>query len=160
MIWQAEFEQKQVDMREQVVKFEKFIQENDAKRIRAEAKAKQVASVTETIQSACPFFGALMVPTQEAQYVVIDKSYHRLKIVKSLERDSYPQLFVGYFTPNNLHPISQSATAVLLDLRLVRILYCGTQERRILDQQAAELRKLEKELSLAMAEVSKRTSIM
>lgn len=40
--WQAEFAQKQVDMREQVVKFEKFIQENDAKRIRAEAKAKQV----------------------------------------------------------------------------------------------------------------------
>eukprot|EP00752_Nemacystus_decipiens_P012126 g10751.t1 len=66
---EAEFEQKQVDMREQVVKFEKFIQENDAKRIRAEAKAKQ--------------------------------------------------------------------------------------ERRILDQQAAELRKLEKELSLAMAEEAK-----
>lgn len=42
--WQAEFEQKQVDMREQVVKFEKFIQENDAKRIRAEAKAKQVGT--------------------------------------------------------------------------------------------------------------------
>ncbi|CBJ31072.1 conserved unknown protein [Ectocarpus siliculosus] len=66
---EAEFEQKQVDMREQVVKFEKFIQENDAKRIRAEAKAKQ--------------------------------------------------------------------------------------ERRILDQQAAELRKLEKELSSAMAEEAK-----
>lgn len=32
-----------MDMREQVVKFEKFIQENDAKRIRAEAKAKQVS---------------------------------------------------------------------------------------------------------------------
>lgn len=31
-----------MDMREQVVKFEKFIQENDAKRARAEAKAKQV----------------------------------------------------------------------------------------------------------------------
>lgn len=31
-----------MDMREQVVKFEKFIQENDAKRVRAEAKAKQV----------------------------------------------------------------------------------------------------------------------
>lgn len=31
-------------MREQVVKFEKFIQENDAKRIRAEAKAKQVGT--------------------------------------------------------------------------------------------------------------------
>lgn len=43
--WQAEFEQKQVDMREQVVKFEKFIQENDAKRIRAEAKAKQVGTL-------------------------------------------------------------------------------------------------------------------
>ncbi|CAM9111371.1 unnamed protein product [Hapterophycus canaliculatus] len=66
---EAEFEQKQVDMREQVVKFEKFIQENDAKRIRAEAKAKQ--------------------------------------------------------------------------------------ERRILDQQAAELRKLEKELAMAMAEEAK-----
>lgn len=39
---QAEFEQKQMDMRDQVVKFEKFIQENDAKRARAEAKAKQV----------------------------------------------------------------------------------------------------------------------
>ncbi|CAN0187108.1 unnamed protein product [Pylaiella littoralis] len=66
---EAEFDQKQVDMREQVVKFEKFIQENDAKRIRAEAKAKQ--------------------------------------------------------------------------------------ERRILDQQAAELRKLENELSMAMAEEAK-----
>lgn len=31
-----------MDMRDQVVKFEKFIQENDAKRARAEAKAKQV----------------------------------------------------------------------------------------------------------------------
>lgn len=68
MIWQAEFEQKQVDMREQVVKFEKFIQENDAKRIRAEAKAKQVASVTETIQSACPFFGALVVPRRHRKH--------------------------------------------------------------------------------------------
>ncbi|CAM9403595.1 unnamed protein product, partial [Sphacelaria rigidula] len=38
---EAEFEQKQTDMREQVIKFEKFIQENDAKRARAEAKAKQ-----------------------------------------------------------------------------------------------------------------------
>ena len=34
------FEVKQAKMREQVLKFEKFIQENDAKRIRAEAKAK------------------------------------------------------------------------------------------------------------------------
>eukprot|EP01036_Dinobryon_divergens_P033709 gene33709-43566_t len=36
-----QFEQKQAKMREQVLKFEKFIQENDAKRQRAEAKAKQ-----------------------------------------------------------------------------------------------------------------------
>jgi chromosome segregation ATPase len=35
-----QFELKQAKMREQVLKFEKFIQENDAKRQRAEAKAK------------------------------------------------------------------------------------------------------------------------
>ena len=39
-----------MDMREQVVKFEKFIQENDAKRIRAEAKAKQVGSRSVSIR--------------------------------------------------------------------------------------------------------------
>ncbi|CAM9150943.1 unnamed protein product, partial [Choristocarpus tenellus] len=38
---EAEFEQKQMEMRDQVLKFEKFIQENDAKRTRAETKAKQ-----------------------------------------------------------------------------------------------------------------------
>jgi len=36
----VQFEMKQGKMREQVLKFEKFIQENDAKRQRAEAKAK------------------------------------------------------------------------------------------------------------------------
>ena len=35
------FEMKQAKMREQVLKFEKFIQENDAKRQRADAKSKQ-----------------------------------------------------------------------------------------------------------------------
>lgn len=35
------FEVKQAKMREQVLKFEKFIQENDAKRLRAELKSKQ-----------------------------------------------------------------------------------------------------------------------
>ena len=35
-----QFENKQLKMREQVLKFEKFIQENDAKRLRAEAKAR------------------------------------------------------------------------------------------------------------------------
>lgn len=34
------FEIKQAKMREQVLKFEKFIQENDAKRLKAETKAK------------------------------------------------------------------------------------------------------------------------
>ena len=34
------FELKQAKLREQVLKFEKFIQENDSKRLRAEAKAK------------------------------------------------------------------------------------------------------------------------
>lgn len=49
---QAEFEQKQMDMRDQVVRFEKFIQENDAKRARAEAKAKQVRFREQTL---CPY---------------------------------------------------------------------------------------------------------
>jgi hypothetical protein len=35
------FEEKQAKMREQVLKFEKFIQENDAKRKRADTKEKQ-----------------------------------------------------------------------------------------------------------------------
>ncbi|CAK9000338.1 Cilia- and flagella-associated protein 73 (Flagella-associated protein 73) (Modifier of inner arms 2 protein) (Mia2p) [Durusdinium trenchii] len=37
---QREFEKKQFEMKEQVARFEKFVQENDAKRSRAEAKAK------------------------------------------------------------------------------------------------------------------------
>lgn len=41
------FEEKQAKMREQVLKFEKFIQENDAKRIRAELKAKQERKLYE-----------------------------------------------------------------------------------------------------------------
>lgn len=41
------FEEKQGKMREQVLKFEKFIQENDAKRIRAEVKAKQERKLYE-----------------------------------------------------------------------------------------------------------------
>ena len=38
----VQFELKQLKMRDQVLKFEKFIQENDAKRLRAEIKIKQV----------------------------------------------------------------------------------------------------------------------
>lgn len=37
---QRKFEKNQQDMKEQVLKFEKFIQENDAKRHRAELKIK------------------------------------------------------------------------------------------------------------------------
>lgn len=43
----ALFESKQSKMREQVLKFEKFIQENDAKRMRAEIKAKQERKLYE-----------------------------------------------------------------------------------------------------------------
>lgn len=43
----ALFESKQAKMREQVLKFEKFIQENDAKRMRAEIKAKQERKIYE-----------------------------------------------------------------------------------------------------------------
>jgi hypothetical protein len=54
------FENKQAKMREQVLKFEKFIQENDAKRLRAENKAKaerklfmekldEIAALTDSI---------------------------------------------------------------------------------------------------------------
>eukprot|EP01038_Epipyxis_sp_PR26KG_P007741 gene7741-10518_t len=42
-----QFELKQAKMREQILKFEKFIQENDAKRQRAEAKAKQERKLYE-----------------------------------------------------------------------------------------------------------------
>ena len=42
-----QFELKQAKMREQVLKFEKFIQENDAKRLRAEARAKQERKLYE-----------------------------------------------------------------------------------------------------------------
>lgn len=56
------FENKQAKMREQVLKFEKFIQENDAKRLRAENKAKaerkqfmekldEIAALSENIKS-------------------------------------------------------------------------------------------------------------
>ncbi len=41
------FESKQAKMREQVLKFEKFIQENDAKRQRAEIKARQEKKLFE-----------------------------------------------------------------------------------------------------------------
>ncbi len=41
------FEEKQAKMREQVIKYEKFIQENDARRQRAELKAKQERKLYE-----------------------------------------------------------------------------------------------------------------
>ena len=51
-----QFEQKQAKMREQVQKFEKFILENDAKRERAEQKAKQEHKQYE---AKCEEFSAL-----------------------------------------------------------------------------------------------------
>ena len=52
-----QFELKQAKMREQVLKFEKFVQENDAKRQRAEAKAK---SERKTYDQKCQELNMLM----------------------------------------------------------------------------------------------------
>ena len=47
---QREFEKKQGEMKEQVSRFEKFVQENDAKRSRAEGKMKMEAKLRVTHQ--------------------------------------------------------------------------------------------------------------
>lgn len=44
---QLDFERRQAEMKDQVLKFEKFIQENDAKRARAESKSKQEKRLLE-----------------------------------------------------------------------------------------------------------------
>eukprot|EP01041_Mallomonas_annulata_P010582 gene10582-22081_t len=59
-----QFEQKQAKMREQVLKFEKFIQENDAKRQRAEIKAKQERKLYE---QKCQELGALALKIEELE---------------------------------------------------------------------------------------------
>lgn len=48
---QRKFEKRQADMKAQVTKFEKFIQENDSKRQRAEIKAKQERRLLEQKES-------------------------------------------------------------------------------------------------------------
>lgn len=57
-----QFEQKQAKMRDQVLKFEKFIQENDSKRVRAEAKAKHEKKLYE---EKCKELQLLMEQTEE-----------------------------------------------------------------------------------------------
>ena len=47
---QREFEHKQKEMKEQVTRFEKFVQENDAKRTRADAKAKAERKLREQLE--------------------------------------------------------------------------------------------------------------
>ena len=59
-----QFELKQGKMREQVLKFEKFIQENDAKRQRAELKAKQEKKIFE---EKCKELGQLADNLEELQ---------------------------------------------------------------------------------------------
>lgn len=53
-----QFELRQAKMREQVLKFEKFIQENDAKRLRAEGRAKQERKLYE---DRCKEIAAIML---------------------------------------------------------------------------------------------------
>ena len=59
-----QFELKQAKMREQVLKFEKFIQENDAKRQRAEAKAKLER---KTYEQKCHELSTLMAKMEEME---------------------------------------------------------------------------------------------
>lgn len=58
------FELKQAKLREQVLKFEKFIQENDAKRQRAEIKAKHEKKLYE---DKCKELNALVQKIQELE---------------------------------------------------------------------------------------------
>ncbi len=73
-----QFELKQGKMREQVLKFEKFIQENDAKRQRAELKAKQEKKLYE---DKCKELNQLLQSLEELQSV-------QSELEKDLEKKS------------------------------------------------------------------------
>jgi len=62
-----QFEQKQAKMREQVLKFEKFIQENDAKRARAETKARQEHRSYEQKENELKVLAAKIKELEESQ---------------------------------------------------------------------------------------------
>lgn len=68
-----EFEKKQSRLREQVMKFEKFIQENDLKRTRADAKAKQEQKLYQQNQSQLLSLQEKLVELEDGQKDLIDK---------------------------------------------------------------------------------------
>ncbi len=69
----VEFEKKQGRMREQVMKFEKFIQENDLKRNRADAKAKQEQKLYQQKQSELLALQEKLVEMESEQKDLLDK---------------------------------------------------------------------------------------
>ena len=84
-----QFELKQAKLREQVLKFEKFIQENDAKRLRAEAKAKHEKKLYE---DKCKELQGLLIKISEVETdqrqlfkELTDKSCYKLYLERIVE---------------------------------------------------------------------------
>lgn len=85
----TQFEFKQAKMREQVLKFEKFIQENDAKRQRAEAKAKQEKKLFEQKCQEMKFLedkiNELVLSQKELELQLLKKGCYREYLEQFLE---------------------------------------------------------------------------
>lgn len=85
----SQFEFKQAKMREQVLKFEKFIQENDAKRQRAEAKAKQEKRLFEQkcqeMSSLGDKINELVLSQKELEQQLLKKGCYREYLEQFLE---------------------------------------------------------------------------
>lgn len=69
----VDFEKKQARMREQVLKFEKFIQENDSKRSRADAKAKQEQKLYQQNQTQLVSLQEKLVEMELEQKELLDQ---------------------------------------------------------------------------------------
>ena len=86
-----QFEQKQSKMRDQVLKFEKFIQENDSKRIRADSKAKQEKKLYEEkckeIQSLQDKMAHLETSQRELFTELSKRSCYRLYLERIVEEN-------------------------------------------------------------------------
>lgn len=92
------FEGKQAKMREQVLKFEKFIQENDAKRLRADAKAKHERQL---YAEKCKEMSALKSKIEE-----LDKSRDELVIELGELADLFSRdLSPGFPSHKNFRPL-------------------------------------------------------
>jgi hypothetical protein len=94
-----DFEKKQQRMREQVLKFEKFIQENDSKRNRADLKAKQEQKLCQQNQAHLVTMQEQLVEMEVEQNVLLDKlvSYNCYKayLERVIEADDqgYEEVF-------------------------------------------------------------------